>query len=539
MTDRAADIQPLQFGSFAELRRWHSAKLRHARAGGPITTENLRAYVHAVAASGTGIEAEDERQAAQDMLDYWFAELVSAAPSENQSWSPPRLAEFALPEGGGGTPRNAPDTATDAALAGIRLAAAARLWRDTGYKRGYLLFGQALADAKRVGGDDPDVVELIRQSEAYEQELVRRRRALTAAAVSAALTVVAVLFFILWQQAQADAARAEAARENADEQRREAEQGLARNMAKLDASLATDALNIALIRWIRQEIAAGRVVASTLPETVWNAVTYVDLPCLYGQQAGALSTGYSPRFTQPALAMPTHPGAGASLAYPNYSIVMHRTRRVAMVAAINVDRQQLRVLPRVQGKFTCDPRLSCEEQADPAWLDRDPDPNHLVARNLIAWGPVIQDLEPVAASQRLQVFLNCYPNIAQQSDAFNGSAVLQAGRWMLFSHNPSATRMSVFTGPVLRDDDPVVAGIPTPRRFWVIAASQGSTGLVVDAFMASQFKDGADEPAGLVAFDPDRLRVRVADIEQATGLAFDPALRQADALRAGVPKPAP
>ena len=52
----------------------------------------------------------------------------------------------------------------------IRMAAAARLWRDSGKKHGYLLFGEAIAQAAKFRKLDPDIADLVDASEEARNE---------------------------------------------------------------------------------------------------------------------------------------------------------------------------------------------------------------------------------------------------------------------------------------------------------------------------------------------------------------------------------
>lgn len=98
--------------------------------------------------------------------------------------------------------------------------------------------------------------------------------------------------------------------------------------------------------------------------------------------------------------------------------------------------------------------------------------------------------------------------------------------------------MTIFTGPVLREDDPLYRKVRIPREYWKIAAYvKPDGGLVSAAFLVSQAKliepvvrtEGTKAAAVAETF-----QTTVADIERLTGLDFG-RLRQVDVKRrAGV-----
>ena len=102
------DVVP--FGSFAELRKAHSDRVRSAKTdkAEPVPMESIMRFQETVRRTGVNLSLAEERQSAQNILDYWTAELVSAAPAEAGAWSPPGLAPFEQNTG-----EAAPDPAGD------------------------------------------------------------------------------------------------------------------------------------------------------------------------------------------------------------------------------------------------------------------------------------------------------------------------------------------------------------------------------------------------------------------------------------------
>lgn len=236
-----------RFDSFEALRQAHLEMMQSPSEDGSDprlhrSPDQMRAFIARAAATGAAIADRTERRAAQGILDYWSAELVSAPEAAATDFLPARLA---LPD-----QRTIAATADDVPPAMdpklqerareiIRLAASARQYRDSGKQRGYLLYGAALKEASKYRDEDPDIALLIADSEHEEQ---RSRRKL----VSGLLTVIALLIVFLgvaiyqWQQA-------ETLRSIADNQRRIAEQlrAYAEQQAGIAHKLRDDAEQLA------------------------------------------------------------------------------------------------------------------------------------------------------------------------------------------------------------------------------------------------------------------------------------------------------
>jgi len=217
-------------------------------------------------------------------------------------------------------------------------------------------------------------------------------------------------------------------------------------------------------------------------------------------------------------------GPGRVLDYSHYSLVIHRERAMAVYTAANHDRpSRLEAPPQEktrQGWF--DPRVPREYQLGGEVYDSsDFAQGHLVALHDILWGPA-------QYHDGIEFAFYAYTNSTPQYASFHEGFWRQLEHYVRTGHNPSATRVSIFTGPVFRDSDIVYRGIKIPRTFWKIAVSQDSTRpdtLVVDAFLVEQGDAQSTDPQarGLQ-------RSSVEDIERLTGLDFG-------VLRAGHPTP--
>lgn len=191
--------------------------------------------------------------------------------------------------------------------------------------------------------------------------------------------------------------------------------------------------------------------------------------------------GYDEGFLGPVVPLPRAPQARpiAVLDYPHFSVTLDTERRLAVVTGVNIDGATLRDLPRT-GDWAFDPRVPADQQTGPAvYASNDLDRGHLIRRRDPGWG---ESALARAATEATFVF----PNAAPQASDFNQSKELWLGLedHVLQYAQAERLRLSVFTAPVLADDDPPYRGIRVPRRFWKVAAWAAS-GAGADAVIAA------------------------------------------------------
>jgi endonuclease G len=240
-----------------------------------------------------------------------------------------------------------------------------------------------------------------------------------------------------------------------------------------------------------------------------------------------MADGYDPGFLTTPLPLP-RPAQGAHrLDYPRFTVLLDPQRRLAIATGVNIDGSRLLDLPRA-GDWRLDPRIGEEAQTGPAVYARnDLDRGHLVRRRDPGWG----EAADARAAMEATFF---YPNAAPQASGFNQSKQLWLGLedHVLAYAESTAQRISVFTAPVLGDDDPPYRGIRIPLRFWKVAAWRGPGGLAAAGFVLDQ-SELVDTRDGLLAAPPlgafRTFQVPVAGIAALTGLDLGP-LPEADAL---------
>ncbi|QCB92616.1 DNA/RNA non-specific endonuclease [Cellulomonas shaoxiangyii] len=249
-------------------------------------------------------------------------------------------------------------------------------------------------------------------------------------------------------------------------------------------------------------------------------------------------TGYDPDFLGPRVPLPAAGRPLRDLPSTHFTVLLDPVRRLAAATAVNVDGTALRDVPRDDDWFL-DPRVPATEQCGPELYARnDLDRGHLVRRRDPVWGA-----PGVAARANRETF--AYPNAAPQAAGFNQGAELWLGLedHVLGHAAAQRLRLTVLTGPVLADDDPVYRGIALPRRYWKVVAWSLDAGdrLAATAFVLDQsplLDDGAlgaATAAAQAAGDPPPLgpfrtsQVPVGDVADLTGLDLGP-LPAADVL---------
>ncbi|NQX13684.1 DNA/RNA non-specific endonuclease [Microbacteriaceae bacterium VKM Ac-2855] len=194
--------------------------------------------------------------------------------------------------------------------------------------------------------------------------------------------------------------------------------------------------------------------------------------------------GFSTDFLAAPVVVPT-PAAGRvvrRLDYTHFTVWLDPQRRLAMSTGVNIDGAQLLDLGRGDD-WHLDDRIPDDEQTGPeVYLRNDLDRGHLVRRRDPVWGDR-------ATAQAANVDSFCYTNAAPQASGFNQSKELWLGlETLVFEYaDVHDTRLSVFTGPVLAEGDPVYRGVALPRRFWKIAVwSPDGVSLASSAYILDQ-----------------------------------------------------
>ncbi|WP_427117197.1 DNA/RNA non-specific endonuclease [Pseudarthrobacter scleromae] len=203
------------------------------------------------------------------------------------------------------------------------------------------------------------------------------------------------------------------------------------------------------------------------------------------------------------------------LTYHHFSLVMNRSRRLALYTAVNVDGRLSQSPKRDRDKWYFDPRLDrLEQTGGDLYAGNDFDRGHLVRRLDPAWGP---DAVARAANDDTFHFTNCSP----QHKKFNQGASLWAGLedYLLDTAKAEKLRLTVFTGPVFTASDPEFQGTRIPLSFWKVPVFQRPDGShSASAYMISQHE--LVEGILREAFTPVTFQVPIRRISELTGLDF-------------------
>lgn len=215
-------------------------------------------------------------------------------------------------------------------------------------------------------------------------------------------------------------------------------------------------------------------------------------------------------------------GGGAGnpiLAYEHFSIAMSPERKLAHFVAVNIDgARTIDLGPRGEDKWVFDERIPEDAQMGD-WLydNNDFDKGHLVRRLDPVWGDSREEAERAEADTFH--FTNCAP----QHYRFNRLRAFWQGieTYILDNTEVHDLRISLFTGPVLADDDPELEGTRVPRDYWKVVAMRKRDGTLSSAaYVLSQEALLKTRGEDFVFGEYKTYQVRVADLEERTGLSF-------------------
>ncbi len=255
--------------------------------------------------------------------------------------------------------------------------------------------------------------------------------------------------------------------------------------------------------------------------------------------AASPTDGYDPLFLGITVPLPISSVSSLVIDYPRFSVVLDPSRRLARATAVNIDGTRLREVPRT-GDWRLDPRAPADAQTGPeVYARNDLDRGHLVRRRDPGWG----DVDEARRATEATFF---YTNAAPQAAGFNQSKELWLGLedHVLDHAEAQDVRLSVFTAPVLGDDDPPYRGIRVPLRFWKIAAwatgdaqrPLAAAGFVLDQTDLVDTRREARAVAPLGGFRT--FQVPISDIAPVSGLDLGP-LVEADVLPREGARPTP
>lgn len=249
--------------------------------------------------------------------------------------------------------------------------------------------------------------------------------------------------------------------------------------------------------------------------------------------------GYDPKFLGIAVPLPvvadaadiaTYPANGKRrevLTYTHYSVVMSRSRRLPLFAAVNIDGGARLELTRKEGsggsdRWYFDPRLDKALQAGPkVYAGSHCDKGHMVRRLDPVWGA-----EAEARRANDETFF--YTNACPQHRDLNRKTWSDLEDFIYDRAVANRLKLSVFTGPVLSKKDVPFRGVQAPTEFWKVVVTIDKGRLSASGYLQSQVDLLHDLEFAFGEFKT--YQVEVADIERRTRLDFG-RLRECDPMR--------
>ena len=212
------------------------------------------------------------------------------------------------------------------------------------------------------------------------------------------------------------------------------------------------------------------------------------------------------------------------LAYYHYSVYMNKRRRTAWFSAANVDGDHRPDIGKRRGdRWYTDPRILRSEQIGQEAFEPGIDRGHLTRRQDTAWGSDVASA--TLANNDTFHFTNC----SLQASPFNQGKDRWQGleQFLLEQHaKKERRRLVVITGPLFAANDPIYKNdrmnysVRCPLQFWKICVlirrdgTPSATGFVLGQ------EDIQNLPGFEEAFDVAATQIRVADLEERTGLDF-------------------
>jgi endonuclease G, mitochondrial len=202
------------------------------------------------------------------------------------------------------------------------------------------------------------------------------------------------------------------------------------------------------------------------------------------------------------------------LRYEHFSVVMSKARRMCLYSAVNIDgsfaKAQIARTPwKTDARIPKEAQIIKECYGSPPKFSR----GHMTRREDPVWGNETQRMRGNSDSMTVT-------NATPQMQSFNAPVWLALEDYALRNAREDKMQISVFTGPILRSNDPVKFGVKVPVQFWkIIAFIHDETGeLTATGYRMSQIDHLPEEEFVFGEFDTAQLPIK--KIEKLTGLSF-------------------
>jgi endonuclease G len=209
--------------------------------------------------------------------------------------------------------------------------------------------------------------------------------------------------------------------------------------------------------------------------------------------------------------------------YMHFSLTMSKSRRFANWVAWNIDGGNLKKVSRNNIPFILDPRIAKSSQVgDELYANNRLDRGHIARRADLLWGSL-------AEAKKANTDSFFFTNITPQMDNFNQGGL--GGIWgkledAIFEDvDVDNLKVSVFGGPIFRNDDRVFRGVKIPREFFKVIAFVESGKLKARGFILTQ---NLDQLEALDLNEFKVFQVKLTEIEQRCSITFPSNLKTAD-----------
>jgi endonuclease G, mitochondrial len=263
--------------------------------------------------------------------------------------------------------------------------------------------------------------------------------------------------------------------------------------------------------------------------TFFNGRTGYDQNFLGSDNLAVPMLGLGTLEADAALPVDSTATTGKFLHYTHFSVAFSSSRRMPIFTAVNINGDEAKKIKRKNDKWFSDLRLPAAMQlTQEDYGDPDIDRGHMVRREDPNWGTL--ELAKVANDDTFH-----YTNAAPQHARLNQGKTQWLGleEYVLSNAKTHGLSICVFTGPVLRDEDPSLDnGVQVPEEFWkvVVAIDEDTGKLRSTGYVLSQGKLIEDITEAFVFGQYRTYQVPVSTIQEATGLDFK-GLVAADALK--------
>ncbi|UPT88419.1 DNA/RNA non-specific endonuclease [Bradyrhizobium barranii subsp. apii] len=215
------------------------------------------------------------------------------------------------------------------------------------------------------------------------------------------------------------------------------------------------------------------------------------------------------------------------LKYRHFSVTHSASRKLPIFTAVNIDGKESRRAFRKNDKWFIDLRISEDLQLG----------NEIYRSNELDRGHIVRRLDPVWGGKEHAAQANDdtfhYVNAAPQHKDLNQKEWKDLEEYILDSAKAKDLKVSVFTGPVMRETDQDYRGlVKLPQEFWKIAVlvNADNNELCSAGYVLSQGEMLKDISEAAFVFGEFRTyQILISRIEEETGLSFGK-LRDHDSL---------